>query len=94
MTLPAEERFGIISQIRRSAVSITSNIAEGSGKGTDNHFKKFLEDALGSSFELESQLLTTERIYEYVKVEVKTIFPLLDEVQKMLISLIEKLKSD
>lgn len=56
-TFPDSERFNLISQLNRCAVSIPSNIAEGSSKSTDRHFKKFLEDSLGSAFEWETQLI-------------------------------------
>jgi len=60
--LPASERYNLIDQINRSSCSIPSNIAEGSGKRTVNHFAEFLTTALTSSFELETQLLICERI--------------------------------
>jgi four helix bundle protein len=55
--LPSEEKFGLRSQISRCVVSVPSNIAEGSARGTDKHFKQYLETALGSLFELETQPL-------------------------------------
>jgi four helix bundle protein len=54
--LPKEERFGLISQITRSAVSIPSNIAEGASRSSEKDFGRFLEISLGSTFELETQL--------------------------------------
>lgn len=54
---PDFEKFGLVSQMNRCAVSIPSNIAEGSSKSSNKHFKQFLEIALGSSFELETQLI-------------------------------------
>ncbi|SDH02324.1 four helix bundle protein [Psychroflexus sediminis] len=54
--LPNNEKFGITSQIKRSAVSIVSNIAEGAGRNTDKQFVNFLNMSQGSSFELETQL--------------------------------------
>ncbi len=54
---PKEEKYGLVSQIRRCSVSISSNIAEGAGRGSDKEFKLFLNYVLGSSFELETQLL-------------------------------------
>ncbi len=59
--LPSNERYNLIDQINRSSCSIPSNIAEGSGKRTINHFAEFLPTALTSSFELETQLLICER---------------------------------
>lgn len=54
---PIDEKFGLTSQIQRAAVSIASNIAEGAGRGTDNDFVHFLNIALGSAFEVETQVL-------------------------------------
>ncbi|PSL50048.1 four helix bundle protein [Chitinophaga niastensis] len=91
---PSEEKFGLISQLRRAAVSITSNIAEGAAKSSDLYFKKFLEDAIGSAFEMESQLLISCKIYPDLEKSITEIlFPLMIEVQKMLNSMIGKLKS-
>jgi four helix bundle protein len=90
--LPAEERFNLTVQIRKDVVSISSNIAEGCSKSSDIHFKKFLEDSIGSAFELESQLIGTSSVYPKLKEEIEKIYPLLTEIQKMLNSLIEKLK--
>ena len=56
-TFPSIERFGLISQMQRSAVSIPSNIAEGSAKSSNKDFGRFLEISIGSSFELETKLL-------------------------------------
>lgn len=53
---PSEEKFGLTSQIRRAAVSIASNTGEGSGRGTDKAFSNFLDIAVGSSAEVETQL--------------------------------------
>lgn len=54
---PREEKYGLVSQINRSAVSIPTNIAEGVGRATDADFARFLDMAYGSSFELETLLL-------------------------------------
>ena len=59
---PKEEKFGLTSQIRRSAVSIPSNIAEGAGRNTDGEFKNFLGIASGSSNELYTQLVLAKRL--------------------------------
>ncbi|MBL7929804.1 MAG: four helix bundle protein [Bacteroidia bacterium] len=54
---PAEEKFGIISQIRRAAVAIASNIAEGAGRNSEKEFCYFLQVSLGSSYEMETQIV-------------------------------------
>ena len=56
-SLPDFEKFGLKSQLNRSSISIASNIAEGSSKRTNKHFIKYLDDSLGSAFELETQLI-------------------------------------
>ena len=60
-TIPAKETYGIISQMTRAAVSIPSNIAEGSGR-SEKDFAHFLSIALGSLFELNTQIMLSERI--------------------------------
>lgn len=83
-TFPREEVYGLTSQIRRSSVSIASNIAEGSGRGTDKEFNRFLEIALSSSFELETQLLLSKEL-DLIKEERFTeIESGLQELQKMI----------
>ena len=54
---PSSETYGLVSQIQRCSVSIVSNIAEGSARESDKHFLQYLETALGSSFEWETQLI-------------------------------------
>jgi four helix bundle protein len=56
-SFPKEEIYGLTSQIRRAAVSIPSNIAEGTGRNSDKEFLRYLEFALGSLFELETQII-------------------------------------
>ncbi len=60
--LPVDEKFGLISQIRRCAVSIPSNISEGAGRNTNGEFKNFLGIANGSINELFTQLLLSQRL--------------------------------
>ena len=62
--LPADERFGMVSQINRCSVSIPSNIAEGSGRTTNKEFVRFLEIAISSSYELETQLILIKDLFE------------------------------
>jgi four helix bundle protein len=65
---PNEERFGLVSQLNRAAVSVPSNIAEGSAKSSDKHFIIFLENALGSCYEIETQLLVSKEL-EFITME-------------------------
>jgi len=60
-TLPNKEKYNLINQLEKCAVSIPSNISEGSGKRTNTHFAEFLTTALTSSYEMETQLLICER---------------------------------
>ena len=76
-----------VSQIKRSAVSIPSNIAEGSGRNSDKDFKRFLDVALGSSFELETQLIIAQKLNYLDEWDFSNLNKQLDEVQKMIIGL-------
>jgi len=87
---PKEEKFGLISQIRRSAISIPSNIAEGAGRNSNKEFRNFLGIANGSSNELNTQLLLSIKIGFVEENNLKLAFSLMNEVQKMLFSLINK----
>lgn len=62
VTFPDSERYGIINQMNRSAISIPSNIAEGSSKSSNKYFINFLETSLGSAFELETQLIISHKM--------------------------------
>ena len=88
---PTSEKYGLTSQMRRSASSIPSNIAEGGGRGTDAELARFCRIALGSASELEYQLQLSKEL-SFLKVDT---FDDLDrkvnEVQKMLTALIKRL---
>ena len=56
-SFPSQERFGLMSQMQRAAVSIPTNIAEGSAKSSNKDFARFLEMSMGSSLELETELI-------------------------------------
>lgn len=89
---PKEELYGLTSQIKRSAISIPSNIAEGSGRGTDKEFNRFLDIALGSSFELETQLIIAKELAYISEEDFLDISTKLDEVQRMITGLQKNLK--
>lgn len=84
---PKEEKYNLTSQIRKSSVSIPSNIAEGAGRNTNGEFKQFLGIANGSSFELLTQLYLSERLKLTTKKAVKPIIDGVIEVCKMNYSL-------
>ncbi len=63
---PTDEKFGLFSQLRRASVSVPSNIAEGSSRGTEKDFARFLTMSLGSFFEIETQLIISQRV-NYIK---------------------------
>lgn len=79
--LPSEEKFGLKSQINRAAVSVAANIAEGSGRTTNKEFQYFLNIAISSSFELETELILAGEIFN---LEVEKLIKKINEVQKMI----------
>lgn len=81
---PKDELYGLVSQMRRSAVSIPSNIAEGSGRKTMKDFRQFLCIAYGSALELETQLLLSQRFHYCTDSQSDRMRGLLLEVLKML----------
>lgn len=87
--LPKEENYALASQLRRCAVSIPSNIAEGSKRGTKKDFLHFLRIASGSAAELETQLILAEE--EYAIDGISSVLEELSELQRMLESLMRKL---
>ncbi len=89
---PKSEVYGIVSQIRRASVSIPSNIAEGSKRGTRKDFRNFLLIAYGSGAELETQLLLAKRLRFLDDSEYKKSLLLLTEVMKMLNVFVQKME--
>jgi four helix bundle protein len=91
---PKDEMFGLTSQIRRAAASIPSNIAEGCGRGSDAELSRFSQIAMGSSSELEYQVLLAKDL-RYLSNDVyEDLSNKVVEVKKMLTSLIKKLNAD
>ena len=82
---PRSERFGIVSQMRRSAVSIASNIAEGSSRSTNKDFRRFLDIARGSASELETQVILAHRLGMMSENAAADLTAQIDEVRAMLI---------
>ena len=87
-----EEKFGLVSQIKRSSVSVPSNIAEGYGRNYTKDYSRFLQIARGSLYEMQTQIEISKNINFISEKDVNEIFDLTLEVEKMLNSLINKLK--
>ncbi len=83
-SFPRHERFGIVAQLRRAAVSISSNIAEGAARRTTRDFIAFLHIARGSLAELETQLLLAERTAYVAPAALAKVLSLTDEVGRMI----------
>ena len=88
---PKEEKFGLSTQLTRAAVSIPSNIAEGSSRTSSKDYNRFLEMSLGSSFEMETQLMIAEAVNFGEKEKRADLLKEIDEEQKMLMSFMSKL---
>lgn len=85
-TFPSDERFGIISQMQRAALSCPTNIAEGSAKSSTKDFSRFLEISVGSLYELETEL-NVSRNLEYINNEIFEVYQnKIIELQKMIIA--------
>jgi len=89
---PQDERYGLVSQIRRSAVSVPSNIAEGYGRKTAADYVRMLYIAYGSICELETQVLLAGDSSFIDKKNLKTVKESITEVERMLIALIKSLE--
>ena len=80
---PKEETYGLTSQIRRAAVSIPSNISEGAGRNSNNEFRHFLSIANGFSYELQSQLVISNKLNLLTDETAEILLNKIDEIQKM-----------
>jgi four helix bundle protein len=89
---PQEELFGLTSQMRRCAVSIPSNIAEGFGRKSTNEFKRFLQISMGSLFELQTQLEISKNLEFLSESEYNELYKDSREIEVMLSSFINSIK--
>ena len=90
---PSSELYGLTSQMRRAAISIPSNIAEGRRRGSKKEFLRFLLNAYGSGAELETQLEIAKRLPKTKNLDYNKVCPLLEEIMKMLNRMIKMLNS-
>jgi four helix bundle protein len=93
-SFPREEVYGLANQLRRAAVSVPSNIAEGKGRCTDKEFLLFLHHARGSVFEVETQLAIAGRLGYLTQADEQRIRTQAGEIARMLNGLIKAIKSD
>ncbi len=89
--LPPDERFGLRDQMTRSAVSIVSNIAEGSAYATDKHYSIYIQRAMGSVFELSTQVEVSKKVFNLNSPVLNDLEKALIEEGKMLNSFLDKL---
>jgi four helix bundle protein len=89
---PNDEKFGLSSQIKRCAISIPSNIAEGAGRSTKKDFANFLHFAIASSYELETQLIIALNLNFILLEDLESIQLKLTSIEKRLYSLIKSLQ--
>jgi len=87
---PSDERFGLVSQINRCSISIPSNIAEGSGRTSNKEFTHFLNISLSSSFELETQLILANELFN---VNTEVLIEKINELQKMIVGFKKSLET-
>ena len=92
-SFPKEEIYGLTSQLRRAAVSVPSNIAEGQARQSTPEFKHFLTISRGSLAEIETQLLIASRLNYLQESQLRAIMSLHTEISKMLPALISKLST-
>ena len=91
---PSDERFGLISQIRRAAVSVPVNIAEGAARKSKKEFIQFLHISLGSMTELDTLILLSSDLEFLQKREADLLIEKLDIIGKLIFGLIKKLKEE
>jgi four helix bundle protein len=90
-SFPVQEKYGIVSQVRRAAVSIGTNISEGCGRGGDTELRRFLQIAMGSASEVEYLLLLSKDLQYLAPDDFSDLTGAVAEVKRMLASLIRKL---
>ena len=91
VSFPTDERYRLVTQLRKSAISIESNIAEGAARSGDVEFRRFLFMALGSACELECQLILTKDLRQLPEADFLRLNGACQEIRKMLWSLIQRL---
>lgn len=88
---PNSEMYGLKSQLQRASVSVASNIAEGTARGTNKHFVQFLEAALGSCYEIETQLIISHKVGYISNEQLKEVESQIQKQQSMISKFIDSL---
>jgi four helix bundle protein len=91
---PKEEKYSLISQMNRAVISVSSNIAEGAGRNSDKEFINFLSIAMGSTYELESQLIISEKLNFISKEQLEFLNSRILLIQNMIFKLQESLRKE
>ena len=92
-SFPDSERFGLTNQLRRAAVSVSSNIAEGYGRTSRGEYVQFLGHARGSNCEVQTQLVIAKALGFVSDVQLQETARIADEIGRMLVAMIKKLKN-
>lgn len=92
-TFPSDERFGLISQIRRAAVSVPTNISEGAARQTQKEFNQFLHIALGSLTEVETLVLLSKELNFCDELQAQKLLAEIETITKLLLGLIRSIKN-
>ena len=91
---PTEEKYGLVTQMRRSAVSVASNIAEGAGRNSNKEYTHFLGIARGSSYELQTQIIISLQLNYLKGYNSDEMLKIIDEIQKMIYGFTQSLISN
>lgn len=89
--IPAKEKFGLVNQLQRAAVSIPSNIAEGAARESEKEFAHFLQISLGSAYEVETQLIIANKLHYINDNQLDSTIPKLHSIEKRLSEMIKRL---
>ena len=90
-SIPSEEKWGLVSQMRRAAISVPSNIAEGYGRQATGEYRHHVSIGRGSLLELETQILLARRLKYLQPADTESVLKEIDEISRMLATLVSKL---
>jgi four helix bundle protein len=94
LSWPQEELYGLTNQVRRAAVSVPANVAEGQGRGTSKELSRYLAIAVGSLYEVQTHLLISQRLHYSDEGEIETAMRCTDDVGRLLHGLMRSIATD